>query len=280
MTLKMALASALINASWACAAGEYELSLRALERGNVILGSVDVLQRRYADISSGYSHAPGGLLHRRQTDAVVTAANVTGPLEFESTVQLNPDGTINMDAWDAETEAACQEALARLPVASNPSGTCICYNLPSLDTATGVFEADLRVYKLNDPSGAFSGIAPQDVQVGLMYTGASVSPVEQETVADAARVRKRQDAAAPPADPAAADPAATSPAATTSTTAPAATTPADGNVTTVGDVATGPNGTLPLLQHYLFVGQIDSARMSSDMSMYVFLFFLKCQDSY
>jgi hypothetical protein len=254
MSLKMALASALINASWACAAGEYELSLRALERGNVIVGSTDVLHRRYAEISSGHSiNDPSRALFRRQ----VTVANATAPgqpLEFESTVQLNPDGTINMEAWDSETEAACQEALARLPAASNPSGTCICYNLPSLDTSTGVFEADLRVYKVSEPSGAFSGIAPQNIQVGLMYAGASVSPVQQETIAQAQRVR-RQDAGA--AAPAAGDAAAT-------TTAEGAPAPTDG--ATVADLA-GFNGTLPLLQHYLFVGQIDQAKMSGEMSM-------------
>ncbi|RYO76162.1 hypothetical protein DL766_003865 [Monosporascus sp. MC13-8B] len=96
--------------------------------------------------------------------------------------------------WDSETSAACEEMLSRLNVASNPSGTAICYNLPSLDTTTGRFMADLRLYQVSTPSGAFAGIAPEDIMVGVQYSGASVSPLDQEgtNITDGARA-KRQD---------------------------------------------------------------------------------------
>ncbi|KAK3312230.1 hypothetical protein B0H66DRAFT_395968 [Apodospora peruviana] len=96
---------------------------------------------------------------------------------------LNPDGTINMTAWDAQANAACITALKALPEASNPSGTCVCYNLPALDSTSGGFEADLRLYKLNVPTGDFAGIPPENIEVGLRYTGASVSPVSPGTAA-------------------------------------------------------------------------------------------------
>jgi hypothetical protein len=63
-------------------------------------------------------------------------------------------------------------------MASNPAGMAICYNLPFLDNSTGVFQADLRVYQVMDPTGDFAGIAPGDVRVGLQYVGAAVQPVD------------------------------------------------------------------------------------------------------
>jgi len=95
--------------------------------------------------------------------------------------------------WDSETSAACEEALSRLNVASNPSGTAICYNLPSLDTTTGRFMADLRLYQVSTPSGAFAGIAPEDIMVGVQYSGASVSPLDQEgtNITDGARAKRQ-----------------------------------------------------------------------------------------
>lgn len=100
-----------------------------------------------------------------------------------SNVVLNQDGTINMTAWDEEATTACNSALSALPQASNPSGTCVCYNLPALNNATGTFEADLRLYQLSEPTGQFTGIPPQNIQVGLAYHGASVSPVSANTAA-------------------------------------------------------------------------------------------------
>jgi hypothetical protein len=138
----------------------------AYQGDRIHLRSEDVLERSYDEVLSRF-------IEKRQTVA-------SGPLE--STVVLNPDGSLNMTAWDEETSIACTEALSHLELASNPSGTCICYNLPSLDTSTGVFEADLRLYKVSEPSGAFDGIPPQNIQVGLAYKGASVSPVSASRI--------------------------------------------------------------------------------------------------
>jgi len=109
-------------------------------------------------------HQP--IIMSRQEDAVTA--------EFT----LVENAPSNLTQWGEVTNEACIAALAKLDVSTNPSGTCVCYNLPALDTNTGVFEADLRLYKISDARDQFSGIAPENIAVGLTYSGASVS---QET---------------------------------------------------------------------------------------------------
>lgn len=85
---------------------------------------------------------------------------------------------MNVTAWNEQTEAACNTALMMLNgVASNPAGMAVCYNLPYLDNSTGVFQADLRLYMISNPSGDFSGVPAQNVTVGLQYFGASVQTI-------------------------------------------------------------------------------------------------------
>lgn len=142
---------------------------------NLALGS-DLLSRSSADLEARISS---------MTDLYVsdegTPRHASHPIvvrrPHKRDLVLNPDGSMNMTAWEATVNAACNDALSKLQLSSNPSGTCICYNLPLLDNSTGTFEADLRLYSLNTPSGDFAGIPPQNIQVGLSYNGASVSPV-------------------------------------------------------------------------------------------------------
>ncbi|KAI3396625.1 hypothetical protein diail_11879 [Diaporthe ilicicola] len=103
--------------------------------------------------------------------------------QASSTVSLIQNGTVNMAEWEAQVSTACQQALSKLPQSTNPSGTCTCYNLPALNTQTGAFEADLRLYQLSTPREDFTGIPANQVQVALSYNGASVSPVTSSTAA-------------------------------------------------------------------------------------------------
>ncbi|KLU82489.1 hypothetical protein MAPG_01561 [Magnaporthiopsis poae ATCC 64411] len=118
---------------------------------------------------------------------IITKRQATG-------VTLNRDGTINMTAWDEIANKACREALTQLPHSTNPSGTCVCYNLPALNNVTGAFEADLRLYQLTAPTGEFAGIPQQNIQVGLQYNGASVSPIPPAAAASM-RISARQEPA-------------------------------------------------------------------------------------
>ncbi|CAK7216659.1 hypothetical protein SBRCBS47491_002903 [Sporothrix bragantina] len=131
------------------------------------------------------------VVKQRDTTNATTGTTTTTTTAGTGVV-LNSDGTINMTAWDDTATTACNAALLKLPESSNPSGTCICYNLPALDNTTGTFEADLRLFQLSTPSGAFEGIPPENIQVGLSYSGASVSPV---SVASASKLVVGRDTA-------------------------------------------------------------------------------------
>ncbi|RFU74336.1 hypothetical protein TARUN_7963 [Trichoderma arundinaceum] len=96
-------------------------------------------------------------------------------------VQLMPDGSLDFTAWNNITNAACQARLSSITRSSNPSGDCICYNLPMLDVTTGMFEADLRLYRISEPRDDFVGVSPSEIQVGVVYKGASVSPMKPVT---------------------------------------------------------------------------------------------------
>ncbi|KAL6819048.1 hypothetical protein V8C43DRAFT_180853 [Trichoderma afarasin] len=105
----------------------------------------------------------------------------TGNSSIPSDVKLLPDGSLDFTAWNNLTNAACQARLASLTRTSNPSGDCICYNLPMLDVTTGMFEADLRLYRVSDPRDDFVGVPPSEIQVGVVYKGASVTPMKPVT---------------------------------------------------------------------------------------------------
>ncbi|KAK4202419.1 hypothetical protein QBC40DRAFT_44170 [Triangularia verruculosa] len=92
-----------------------------------------------------------------------------------SNTPLNADGTIDMDKWNEQVNQACRDSLSTLNVASNPSGACICYNLPVLNNVTGTFEADLRLFQVSAPTGDFQGIPQERINVSLSYNGASVA---------------------------------------------------------------------------------------------------------
>jgi hypothetical protein len=92
--------------------------------------------------------------------------------------------SMTLAQWDAQTQTACITSLRSLNgVASNPSGLAACYNLPMFDNRTGVFQADLRIYKISEPLGAFQTIPTSQIKVGLSYIGATVSPVDKSSIA-------------------------------------------------------------------------------------------------
>lgn len=131
--------------------------------------------------------SPNSLEQRMEEDA---ASIIVIGRRASSTVQMSQNGTVDMEAWDAEVDAACQTVLAKLKRATNPTGTCICYNLLAMNNQTGAFEADLRLYQLSTPTGDFEGISADHVQVGLSYKGASVSPVSATTAAQKVNMRR------------------------------------------------------------------------------------------
>ncbi|KFY24296.1 hypothetical protein V493_05332 [Pseudogymnoascus sp. VKM F-4281 (FW-2241)] len=80
--------------------------------------------------------------------------------------------------WNSSTMAACTTALVMLRgLPNSPSGMAMCYNLPFLDNSTGVFEADLRLFSIGPPTGAFADVAPADVAIDVQFVGAQAQPV-------------------------------------------------------------------------------------------------------
>jgi hypothetical protein len=118
-----------------------------------------------------------GIVVRRSTveqEMEYLVGELAEPIERRQ--QQQPPMTI--EEWDAAAQAACTTNLLALNgVASNPSGLAACYNLPKFNNITGVFGADLRIYKVSEPTGGFVGIPPNSIQVGLSYIGATVSPI-------------------------------------------------------------------------------------------------------
>lgn len=78
---------------------------------------------------------------------------------------------------DATISAACTAALGPISTVSNEAGFLGCYNIPFLSMDTGVFEADLRLYQVSQPSGAFAGVKLTDVNVQVSYPHAAFSTI-------------------------------------------------------------------------------------------------------
>ncbi|KAI6785537.1 uncharacterized protein J7T54_007180 [Emericellopsis cladophorae] len=95
---------------------------------------------------------------------------------------LKPDGTINMTSFLELTSTTCLSRLSNLRRTTSPSGMSICFNLPSLNTTSGVFEADLRLYKVTEPRDAWEGIEPGDVDVNVGFANARVRNVTEQEI--------------------------------------------------------------------------------------------------
>lgn len=58
---------------------------------------------------------------------------------------------------------------------NNPSGLGVCYNVNFLDNETGQFEAELRLYTIEAPTGDFATPGAGNVNVSLEYVGATAT---------------------------------------------------------------------------------------------------------
>jgi hypothetical protein len=191
-------------------AGFSDLIVEGLTQGNT------GMERRLEDMAKANLRARGHLETRQAT------------LGNAASAPLKADGSLDMEAWNEAANAACRESLQTLQLATNPSGACVCYNLPLLNNQTGTFEADLRLFQLNEPTGPFQGIPQGTIEVELFYNGASVTEVSQQPVTSAG-VKVRQ--------------------------------------VSINNGTTDANtGNLRLLQSYLFVGQVDKDQMTGQIT--------------
>lgn len=88
---------------------------------------------------------------------------------------LLANGSIDTTQWDAEAETACMNVMDMLNGnASNPTGLVVCYNVPYLDQTNGTFEAELRIFNVSAPTGAWAGVTASEMMVMLQYQGATI----------------------------------------------------------------------------------------------------------
>ncbi|KAL8846910.1 MAG: hypothetical protein Q9221_008019 [Calogaya cf. arnoldii] len=87
------------------------------------------------------------------------------------------DAAASSNDWKSETAAACRKSLAVLDGhASNPTGLAACYNIQSFNSSTGVFEADLQLYRIAAATGKWASLMTQAVNVGMSYSDATIAP--------------------------------------------------------------------------------------------------------
>ena len=162
---------------------------------NVVLGKTlaRIIPRAGLDISHAYRHT--GYIDQRVRDnahsilnhQLYHARNVASAPSSSPMPGSNPNGHARLDraAVPAASGAsmmsnpapACDKALSALNgVASNPSGIAVCYNVLMLNNRTGVFQADVRLYKIAPPTGDWATLekGPGKINTGLQYMGANV----------------------------------------------------------------------------------------------------------
>lgn len=139
-------------------------------------------------VSAGLTrHIAHGIRRDDATDRLMRrrVASIVNGDYLEKRAAVAGSTTLNASAWEAETIAACTSTLMTVAAANstNESGMAVCYNLPTLDSTTGTFQADMRLFRVADATGNFAGLSGDGIQVGLSYSGASVKPVNSSTVA-------------------------------------------------------------------------------------------------
>jgi len=117
------------------------------------------------------------LYHQRNVDQSA-AAPVASPAQRKATTPPPSDAAPVMSG----PAPACLMALdAMKGEASNPSGIAVCYNVIQMDNTTGVFMADLRLYKIAAPTGDWATLDMKKVSTSLTYLGADISQAQLTT---------------------------------------------------------------------------------------------------
>lgn len=97
------------------------------------------------------------------------------PMLFQSTEALAMTGDAEA-TWDNQTTAACTIALSTLNgVATNPSGLAACYNIRSFDKSSGLFLADLRLFRIAAPAANWTRLVVSSEALDVNYANASIT---------------------------------------------------------------------------------------------------------
>lgn len=118
---------------------------------------------------------------RRAADVVLARAldsssniAVAIPAVSPSTISARSDDSGT--TWEKETESACQNALSKVSMSSiSPSGMTACYNIRYFDNSTGVFQSELRFYRMAPPAGNWTTLDSKRMSIGISCKGASLA---------------------------------------------------------------------------------------------------------
>lgn len=113
-----------------------------------------------------------GLLRRTPAPVAALAKRDEG-IRTEADAQK-----LDLEGWSRDTVRLCAQRLAQ-PATTKPNdaGVAGCWNLPLLVEATGVFAADLRLFKLAEPTGDWRDVDPASYNVSVQYAGgAAIQP--------------------------------------------------------------------------------------------------------
>ena len=80
-------------------------------------------------------------------------------------------GTLQSSGGDLNStiSAACIDTLSKITSITNDAGMSACYNILEFDSNSGTFQADLRLYQTQQPSGQFTGVPASRMLVNLVY---------------------------------------------------------------------------------------------------------------
>jgi hypothetical protein len=101
-------------------------------------------------------------------------------------------GGSNATAVNAAINTACRGAISQIEDFNSDSGLGGCYNIMYLNRTTGLFQADLRLYKVSEPTGPFSGIPIDSMLVNLNSNFAQFAQVSLTPNTKRAQVEARQ----------------------------------------------------------------------------------------
>ena len=167
-----------------------------LSTASTSANSSEFVSLNTASLVSALASAPATIYLSSTTSLALplpsTSATALQAARLASLLGHTEDLEIDKQAdWDDRTESACSAALIALNgVATNPSGIAACYNVKSLNGGTGIFEVDLRLYRIAAPKYGWVKLDPASVGVGLSYANATVSATK-------AKMAKREDQTLP-----------------------------------------------------------------------------------
>ncbi|RMZ82464.1 hypothetical protein DV737_g1985, partial [Chaetothyriales sp. CBS 132003] len=75
----------------------------------------------------------------------------------------------SQDDTNATIASACITTLGNITDITNEAGMAACYNILQHNIGQGTFQADLRLYQIQQPTGSFEGVAVSQMLVNLVY---------------------------------------------------------------------------------------------------------------